>query len=168
MFLQVLVQSELLFTDAFLKCPGFRSLPLCCVYLWLFSFSFFYFPPLKKLIILFIYTSNVASSRSPIPEFFTPSPLPFASERMPHPHPRHPPSLEHQVSTGLGTSSPTGARQSSPLLHIRLGHGPAHVCSLVGGLISVNSEGSRLVDTVGLPMGLPSPLVPSVLPLTLP
>jgi hypothetical protein len=45
------------------------------------------------------------------------------------------------------------------------GHGPAHVCSLV---VSGSSEGSRLVDTVGLPMGLPSPPTPSVLSLTLP
>jgi hypothetical protein len=33
----------------------------------------------------------------------------------------------------------------------------AHVCSLVGGSVSGRFQGSRLVDTVGLPMGLPSP-----------
>lgn len=34
------------------------------------------------------------------------------------------------------------------------GHQPAHVCSLVDDLISGSSQGSKLVDTVGLPMGL--------------
>lgn len=38
-------------------------------------------------------------------------PLPFASERVPFAG--NPPSLEHQVSTQLGTSSPTGARQGN-------------------------------------------------------
>jgi hypothetical protein len=33
---------------------------------------------------------------------------------------------------------------------------PAHVCSLVGGSVSGSSQGSRLVDTVGLLVGLPS------------
>jgi hypothetical protein len=37
-----------------------------------------------------------------------------------------------------------------------------------GGLVSGSSQGSRLVDTVGLPMGLPSSSAPSILPLTLP
>ena len=46
------------------------------------------------------------------------------------------------------------------------GLGPACVCALVGGLVSGSSQGSRLVDTVGLPMGLPSPSAPSALPLT--
>ena len=37
---------------------------------------------------------------------------------------------------------------------------------LVGVSVSGSSQGSGLVDTVGLPMGLPFPSVPSVLPLT--
>lgn len=63
-----------------------------------------------------------------------------------------------QVSTGLGASSPTGAGQgcqSSATM-------PACVCSLVDGSLD-----SRLVNTVGLPMGLPCPSVPSILLLTL-
>ena len=32
--------------------------------------------------------------------------------------PGYPPTLVHQVSAGLGTSSPTKARQGSPLLHV--------------------------------------------------
>ena len=48
------------------------------------------------------------------------------------------------------------------------GHGPAHVYFLVSSLASGSSEGSGLLDTVVLPMGLPSPAAPSVLPLSLP
>jgi hypothetical protein len=35
---------------------------------------------------------------------------------------------------------------------------PARVCSLLGGSVSESSQGSRLVDTVGFPVGFPSPL----------
>jgi hypothetical protein len=98
-------------------------------------------------------------SWSPLQEFFIPSPLPLRgcspthpSPLLPPPKPQHQSSLEHQVSTGLGASSPTEGRQNSPLLHICwVGHGPVHVCSLVGGLVSGSSEGSGLVDTVVLP-----------------
>jgi hypothetical protein len=48
-----------------------------------------------------------------------PSPLLLKrySPHIPHPHPcQHPPFLGHQVSTGLGTSFPTEARQGGPLL----------------------------------------------------
>jgi hypothetical protein len=40
-----------------------------------------------------------------------------------------------------------------------------HACSLVGGSVSGSSQGSGSVDTVGLPMALPSPSAPSVLTL---
>ena len=93
-----------------------------------------------------------------------PHPLfPFPSKRL-LPTPLHPPSLKHQDSTGLGTSSPSEARQG--MLHIFQVLGLACICSLVGCLVSGSSQGSRLVDTVGLPMGLPSPSAPSALPLT--
>jgi hypothetical protein len=49
-------------------------------------------------------------SQSPITEFFPPPPIPFTSEKLP---PGYFPSLENQVSTGLGASSPTEARQDS-------------------------------------------------------
>jgi hypothetical protein len=44
----------------------------------------------------------------------------------------------------------------------------AHICSLVGGLVSGNPQGSQiqLVDTVVLLVGLPPPSAPSVLPLS--
>ena len=80
----------------------------------------------------------------------------------------HPPLLGHRVSIGLSTSSPTEARQGSPLLHMCWGHRPAYVCPLLFGLVSGSSEGSRLVDTVVLPMGLPALSAPSDHPLILP
>ena len=42
------------------------------------------------------------------------------------------------------------------------------VCSLVGSLVSGSSQGSRLVETMVLPMGLSSPSIALVLALTLP
>jgi hypothetical protein len=70
----------------------------------------------------------------PLPEFFTLSSLPFTSGRVFSP--RYPPSLAHQVTTGLDTSSPTEAGQGSPLLHMCWGGSggwglqPVHVYSL--------------------------------------
>ena len=116
----------------------------------------------------------LSPSKLPLPEFFIPFLLPFASEgcsptHTPAPHltPCHPSSLGHQVSTELGTSSPSDTRQ---VLYYKCtrGHRPAHICSLVSGLVSGSSHESRLVDTVGLSMRLPSPSAPSILPLTLP
>lgn len=52
---------------------------------------------------------------------FSPYPLPLR---------RCSPSLEHQVSTGLGVSFPTEVRQGGPLLHMC--HRPAHPCMLFG------------------------------------
>jgi hypothetical protein len=42
--------------------------------------------------------------------------------------------------------------------------GPDHVCSLIGGSVSDSSQESRLVDSVGLPVGILSPPWPSILP----
>ena len=58
------------------------------------------------------------------PRVVHPVPLPFASKRVlpylpslpTYPHPFHLP--QHQVSTGLRASSPTGVRQGSLLLHM--------------------------------------------------
>ena len=96
------------------------------------------------LIILFIYLPNVVSFPSlPSQSSSHTHPRPFASERMlPHlpiqscsspTYLLHPPSFRHQITTGLGTSSPTESRQGSPLLHMCQGHRPIHVSSLVGG-----------------------------------
>ena len=77
------------------------------------------------------------------------------------PHPgQYLPFLGHQVSTGLGVSSPMEVREDSLCYLCSGGHKPAHVCSLVGGLVSGSSEGFGLVDIVVLPMGLPSPFSP--------
>ena len=71
---------------------------------------------------------------------FLHSPLHFTSERVPLT--LYPPTLRHQVSTRLGTFSPTEARQGYICAG---GLRPAHVCSLVGGLVSGNSQSSGLV-----------------------
>ena len=42
-------------------------------------------------------------------------------------------------------------------------HRPAYVFFLVGGLVSRNFYGSRLVDTVGISMWFPSPSAPLIL-----
>jgi hypothetical protein len=55
-------------------------------------------------------------------------------------HTRHPLSLGHQGSTGVGASS-TEARHDSPLLSMCWGLGPTPVCSLVGGSVSGSSQG---------------------------
>ena len=46
-------------------------------------------------------------------------------------------------------------------------HAPAHVCSSVDGFVSLSSQGSALLDTVGLLKGLASRTYPSILPHTL-
>jgi hypothetical protein len=45
---------------------------------------------------------------------------------------------------------------------------PAYMCSLVGGSVSGRPQGSRLVNSVSLLMGLPSSSGPSIIPPTLP
>ena len=74
-------------------------------------------------IVLFIYIPNVPPFPILFPQFFTPYPLLFISERViPYPpHLPHLPSPGHQVSTGLGTSSPIQAKQGNPLLQYVLG-----------------------------------------------
>jgi hypothetical protein len=58
-----------------------------------------------------------------------------------------------------------GQRRQSPYI-CEGGHRPAHVCFLIGNSFSESSQGSRVVDTVGLPMGSLSPSALSVLPPT--
>ena len=74
-------------------------------------------------IILFIYIPNVASP----PDF--PITLPVTSERVSL---GLPPTLRHQVSTGLGESSPTETRQSIPILRMCLGPQTSPCMLLVG------------------------------------
>lgn len=50
-------------------------------------------------------------------ELFTPFPLLFGSERVTLP--RYPPFVGNEVSTALGTFTPTEGRKGSPLLHMR-------------------------------------------------
>jgi hypothetical protein len=58
-----------------------------------------------------------------LPEFFTLSSLLFTSEKFPYPHLRHPSFLGHQVSTELGASSPSEARQGSSQSSVTYGPG---------------------------------------------
>lgn len=90
----------------------------------------------------------------------SPLPLIFSSEnvlRKPATHPHFTPcsiTLSWGIKFLQNEVSPTKARQGSPLLYAYQGHGPAHVYSLVGVLVSGTSEGSELVDTVVLPVGV--------------
>lgn len=92
---------------------------------------------------------------SPLAEFFSLPHLPVASERV------HPPSSD--------IKSPTGARPDEANLCYICARGlrPVHVCSLVGVLVSWNSQGSGLVGTVGLLL-VATPSASSVFLLTLP
>ena len=92
-------------------------------------------------------SSHSSSSHSPSP--LSPRGCPLT-----HARPQH--SLGPQVSQGLGTTSPTQARPGTPLLYMCLAPRPGHKCCLVGGLVSERSQEFRLVETAGLPIGLPS------------
>lgn len=109
----------------------------------------------------FVCIPNVASPMAPCtvlpPLHF------FTSERVQPPGIPHP---GHQIFIGLGTSSPTEARQDRPLIHMCQGLRSACVWSLIDGSVSRSSQKFRLGDTVGLPMRLPSPTFPLILPLT--
>jgi hypothetical protein len=76
------------------------------------------------------------------------SPLPLRGG----PTPRYPPTLGHQVSTGLSGSSPTEARHDSPLLHMFWGSYINSCKIFVGSSASGSSQGSGLAGTVDLPM----------------
>lgn len=124
------------------------------------------------IIILFIYIPNVAFHPGPPSQ----SSLLFSLWEGALP----------QASTFSGASNlyrirlvpPTKARQSRPLLHMcNRGVWVGRVecvsrtssCMIFGRWLSLwELPGSRLEDTGGLPMGLPSPLIPSICPLTLP
>ena len=108
------------------------------------------------------------TSQSSLQKFFTPVPLPFASER----------GLLLQFTP---TSAPTSASslyrirhtlshggQTKSLLHMSME--PHTITDMLFGwwLSPWELPGSRSVDTFGLPMVLPSPSVPSVLSLTHP
>jgi hypothetical protein len=70
---------------------------LCYLFIYLFIYS---------LYILLIVPLLV----TPLPQFFLPSPLPFSFERVGAPWVSF--TLVHQISSGLGTFSPTGRQPS--------------------------------------------------------
>jgi hypothetical protein len=106
------------------------------------------------LIILFIYIPNIAPSISPLSQFFPTSK--FASESVPTPC--NLPFLGHHR---ISHHHPFPVKPNKAVLwyiYIR-GIRLAQFCSLVNALVSGRSQGSRLFDTVVLPMGLPSPSI---------
>jgi hypothetical protein len=107
----------------------------------------------KKKIFFYLFAFQMLppTSWSPIPKFFTPSLLLFASERVfPYPPPT--------PTSRLPASPFPGASSFYRIIHISLteankavfcyicarGHEAALVCSLVGGFIWGSSEGSRV------------------------
>jgi len=73
------------------------------------------------------------------------------------PTPSRPPnSLGLQVSPGLCASSLTEARQAVLCCLCIRGFISTGVCCLVGDSVSERSQGSRSIETAGLPTGLPS------------
>lgn len=108
----------------------------------------------------YLFTSQILNTAGPFPPpIFTSSPP--SSTLKGCPTPGFPSTLEFQVSTGLCASSPIEDRQCSSLLYMCQGPYSTHppICFLVRGTIFQSSQHSRLVDTVVLPMGLPSPSV---------
>lgn len=102
---------------------------------------------------------------APLIEFL---PLPLLHlRRNPLPLPLFP-TLRHQASTELDSSSPTEGRHGSPLLHICWGSWISPCMFFVWWFSFWISQWSRLVDTFVLPMRLSSPWELSVLSLTLP
>jgi hypothetical protein len=112
----------------------------------------------------------------------------FAFQMLPHSVPLHPdslphspffcfwedgsprvsPTLAHQVPIGLGTSSPTVARQISPLLHMY--QGPLSSLDILFGLWLSLWELPKFQFSwhIIVPVDFLSPSRPSTLPLTLP
>jgi hypothetical protein len=131
---------------------------------------FFFFYSLLLLSLIFFFHSSVVILLSfcpltvlhPIPSPLSPRGCPHPSQPLPllllHPtSPLH--SLGPQVSQRLGVSS---------LLYMCQGLISAGVCCLVGGSVSERSQGSRLIETAGLPMGSPSSSASSSLSLIQP
>jgi hypothetical protein len=130
---------------------------LFVLYLYFFVFQVF--------LCFFVFFYSLIFCYSPVFIHFPFHPLTYhipylLSKRMsPGPH-HHPTRLLHylglQVPWQLDTSSPTEAKSGSPLLYRCQGPHISCVCSLVGGSVSEQSQGCRLVETAGLSIGSPS------------
>lgn len=102
------------------------------------------------------------------PEFLTPSPLPFISESVLFPPPLSSFSGASSLYRITFVLSHSGQPRQSKLCYMcTWGLRPAHICSLVGDLVSASFPWSRLVDIVDLSRGFPSPSVPSIISPTL-
>ena len=120
----------------------------------------------QKMFCFYFIQYNHCPLQIPLPQFLIPFFFPLSPRGCP---PTRPPyTLGPQISRELGTSSPTEARPSNPLLYLYWGGlRPALVCCLVDGSASGRSQDSGLVDTAGLSMG-PSSSASSSLPLIQP
>jgi hypothetical protein len=114
----------------------FSATALLLFYCWLVHFTSHSLPP----------------SSAPLSQSFPP-PLPF-SERMGDPS-GHPPTIAHPVFVRLGASCPTGARQATafgiapvPVVQDPQEDQDAYLC---------RRQGSKLVESVGLPVEFLSP-----------
>lgn len=122
---------------------------------------------------------KLPTSQLPLQEFFipSPSPLPLKGNSKPHPYllplpythsspPTTPTSFFSRSSSlyRIRHIIPSEADQAV-LCYISPGATNQPICSLVPGLVSWSNQGSKLDDTVVLPMGL---LSSSLLPLTFP
>ena len=120
---------------------SFTILMVLCIYSLIFFTVQIYSPPSSP--------SNCSISHT--------SSCPQSLRGCPHSYPTSSPySLSPQVSPGLGASSLSEARPSSPRSVCVGGFISAGVCCLVGGPVFGRSWGSRLIETAGPPTKLPS------------
>ena len=138
-------------------------LKVCRVCVYIFSYIFITF--------VFNYFINLNPIHYPLPSppshsSSSHSPLLLASRK--GAPPQHPLFLQHQVSLGLGASPPLRPDQVVLCYICAAGLEPACVCYLVGVSVSGSSQGSNLVETADLPMGLLSPSASSIHPLIQP
>jgi hypothetical protein len=131
------------------------------VFLDLVSKYFFFF----SLLFIYFFTFQLLTpSRSTLLRFFIPFLLFPLQEDVPYHTPTRPPhSLVPQVSLELGTSFLTEVRSDSLCYICVQDLIQASVCCQVGGIFSERSQVSRLVETAGIPMVLPSYLASSSL-----
>jgi hypothetical protein len=132
-----------LFVCLFVCLLAFKFLTMSFLSFPLF-FNLFYSPDFISLLVHLL----------TVPHTIPPSPI---SKMPPLSDPTRPPnSLGPQVSWGLGVSSLTESRPSSPLLYMCWGPHTSWCMLPGGGSLSGRSWWFRLVETVGHPIGLHS------------
>ena len=113
---------------------------------WLWFFVFFVVVILFVYYFIYLQSSHWPPSQFPIPQLPSYSSFPVSNKTA---------IFFHQASPLSGTSSLSywgQTRQTSAVYVLR---SSAHVCCLVSGSVSGSSQSSELVETAGLPQGLP-------------